>query len=120
MAGVPAVVALIDGADWIGVPAVVLGELRTGIVLATRAQRNEEELQRFLDHPAVSVIDVDDQVSRVYAELVTDLRRAGTPVPTNDVWVAAAAWHAGCAVLTYDAHFKRMTRVAAIIPPHRP
>jgi tRNA(fMet)-specific endonuclease VapC len=118
--GEPAVVELIDGADWIGVPAVVLGELWTGFLLGDRLDRNQAELREFLADPGVEELVVDRRVSRIYAEIVVALRRAGTPLPTHDVWVAAAAATAGATVLTYDPHFDRIPRVGALVLPTPP
>jgi predicted nucleic acid-binding protein len=109
------VVALLDGAQWVGVPAVVLGELRTGFILGGRRERHEAQLRDFLAHPAVDVVAVDDEVSRHYAEIVCDLRAAGSPLPTNDVWIAATASRAGALLLTYDAHFAGVARVGSLV-----
>ena len=113
--GDPQVVELIDTADWLGVPAIVLGELRTGFLLGDRGERNEAELREFLFNPIVEELVVDDDVSRVYAEIVSALRRAGTPLPTNDIWIAASAARAGAPVLTYDPHFRQIARVGSIV-----
>jgi tRNA(fMet)-specific endonuclease VapC len=107
------VVEIIDAAEWIGVSAVVLGELRTGFALGKRAQTNERELASFLRSPVVHVVDVDDEVSRIYAEIVVALRQAGTPVPTNDIWIAAVAAREGATVLTYDEHFRVIGRIGS-------
>jgi tRNA(fMet)-specific endonuclease VapC len=109
------VVRLIDGAAWIGVPAIVLGELRTGFALGRRQVDNERELGTFLRNSVVSVLDVDDAASKIYAEIVVALKRAGTPVPTNDIWIAAVAAREGATVLTYDAHFRAIGRVGAVV-----
>ena len=113
--GEPAVVELIDQAEWIGVPAVVLGELRVGFLLGGHHRRNENELEEFLAHPVVSELPVDGEVSRHYARMIVDLRRAGTPVPTNDIWIAASAACVGAAVLTYDIHFRAIEAVGSHI-----
>ena len=110
------VVELLDRAEWVGVPAVVLGELRTGFLLGGRRDRNELELSEFLANPVVEILPVDDEISRYYADIVVDLRTAGTPVPTNDIWIAATAARAGVPVLTFDTHFRRMARVGSVIP----
>ncbi len=102
---------LIRRARSIVVPAVVLGELRTGFRLGSRPTQNEAELLRFLDESIVTVADIGDHTSAIYAELVCDLRRQGTPLPTNDIWIAATAAETGTTVLTYDAHFKHVSRV---------
>lgn len=109
------VVALVDAAEWIGFPAIALGELRTGFLLGTRPTENEAELRTFLEHPMVDELPVDGAVSRHFAEIVVDLRRAGTPLPTNDVWIAATAARHGALVLTYDRHFERISRVGSIL-----
>lgn len=106
-------VSIVGRAREVGIPAVVLGEVRTGFRLGSRADRNEEELRAFLVHPAVRVLDVDDDAASIYADLVADLRRKGTPLPTNDVWIAAVAVREGAIVLTHDAHFQQMRRVGA-------
>jgi tRNA(fMet)-specific endonuclease VapC len=84
---------------------------------------NERELKEFLDHPVVDVALVDEPVASVYAHLVVELRKAGTPVPTNDVWIAAIARHRAATVVTYDEHFAAMPAVDTRIlrlPPASP
>lgn len=109
------VVEILDRAEWVGVPAITLGELRTGFLLGDRRARNEDELQAFLANPVVDIVGVDEEVSRHYAEIVGDLRRAGTPLPTNDIWIAAAAARAGALVLTFDSHFDRISRAGSLV-----
>lgn len=113
--GETSVVEALSHALWIGVPAVALGELHAGFLLGTRPDRNESELRKFLAHPAVEILAVDDEAAQIYAEIVVALRRAGTPIPTNDIWIAALAARAGAPVLTYDAHFAEIARVSARI-----
>jgi tRNA(fMet)-specific endonuclease VapC len=109
--GEGAAVSLISAASWIGVSAVVLGELRAGFGLGKRRAHNEGELSEFLASSVVYLLDVDDEASRIYAEIVAALRAAGTPVPTNDIWIAAVAAREGVRVVTYDAHFRLIERV---------
>ena len=111
------VVEVLDRAEWVGVPAVALGELRTGFLLGSHRVRNESELGEFLANPVVEILVVDEEVSRHYAEIVADLRRVGTPLPTNDIWIAATAARAGALVLTYDHHFQHIARVGSIVLP---
>jgi len=109
------VVELISQARWIGVPAVVLGELRYGFLRGHRSDENERELNEFLDHPVVKTLSVDEEASQRYAEIFSVLRRAGTPIPTNDVWIAALAVREGVPILTYDAHFERVHRTGVVL-----
>ena len=109
------VAALLDRADLVGVPTIALGELRTGFLLGGKRERNEAELDAFLDSSVVEVLSVDAETSRHYAEIVAELRKAGTPVPTNDIWVAAVAARNGTTVLTCDDHFERIGPVGSIV-----
>jgi len=115
MRGDERVIGLLDRAEWIGIPATTLGELRTGFLMGTRADRNDAELREFLSNSTVRELPIDGEVSRHYAEIVVDLRRAGTPLPTNDIWIAAAAARSGALVLTYDAHFEHIRRVGSLV-----
>jgi tRNA(fMet)-specific endonuclease VapC len=108
-------VEIIDRADWVGLPAIVLGELWLGFLLGSRLRQNQTELAAFIAHPVVETLAVDAEVARIYAEIVVDLRKAGTPLPTNDIWVAATAVRAGASVVTYDSHFSKIKRVASIV-----
>jgi predicted nucleic acid-binding protein len=110
-----AAVSIIASAEWIGIPAIVLGELRAGFRRGARAEANERELSTFLAHRIVHVLDVDDDAATVYADCVAALLTAGTPLPTNDIWIAAVAAREGATVVTYDAHFRAITRVASRI-----
>ncbi len=115
----PQVVPLIDGAEWIGISSIALGELWLGFLLGDRLARNEAELNEFLSSPVVEELLIDQQIGRIYAEIVASLQRAGTPVPSNDIWIAAAAVQAGTPLLTYDTHFESIQQVRSIIftPP---
>ncbi len=108
---------LVDGAEWIGLPAIVVGELWTGFVLGRRREENARELEEFMANAVVVELSVDSQVARIYGEIVADLRSAGTPVPTNDIWIAAVAARAGATVLTYDDHFEAISRVGSLVLP---
>jgi tRNA(fMet)-specific endonuclease VapC len=115
--GDPQVIEIIEHADWLGLPAPTLGELQTGFLLGKRREENRDLLRQFLENPVVERIDIDDRVAEVYAEIVVSLRRAGTRVPTNDIWIAAAASATSSSVLTYDVHFDRMPRSRALVLP---
>jgi predicted nucleic acid-binding protein len=117
--GEAAAVDAIDRADWIGVPAVVIGELWTGFLLGRRTLENGAELEEFLANPTVEMLPVDADVARVYGEIVADLRKAAHPLPSNDIWIAATAARAGATVLTYDDHFHAIARVGSLVlaPP---
>ena len=109
------VVEHLDRAQWIGVPSVVIGELWTGFLRGARADRNINDLEEFLDHAIVETLTVDEEVAHIYGEIFAALRDAGRPLPTNDVWIAATATRVGATVLTFDEHFRYITRVGSLI-----
>jgi tRNA(fMet)-specific endonuclease VapC len=109
------VTRLLDSAEWVGVPAITLGELRTGFAMGGRRQRNEDELLDFLANPSVHELAVDSVVSTHYADIVLTLRKAGNPIPGNDVWIAAVAARHGAAVLTFDTHFGQISRIGCVV-----
>ena len=90
------------------VPVTVLGELDAGFELGRRALDNRRVLAEFLDEPFVSVLDVTASTVRHYARIFAALRRAGTPIPINDVWIAAATMECNGHLLTFDRDYSRI------------
>lgn len=103
---------LIRRARIVHVPSIVLGELRAGFRLGSRRRENESRLDAFLQESVVRVLDVDGDAASFYADLVVALRKGGTPLPTNDIWIGALAWREGSRVVTSDRHFEKMRGVA--------
>ena len=89
--GIESIVYELQSADEVFVNSIVLGELRAGFAYRAVTERNESELRAFLDLPRVKTIDIDDETSVFYAAIYASLRRAGTPVPSNGLWIAATA-----------------------------
>ena len=89
-------------------PVTVLGELEAGFELGRRRQENRRALVEFLDEPFVSILDVTTETVRHYARLFAALRRAGTPIPINDVWIAAATIECRGHLLTFDSDYRRV------------
>jgi len=107
-AGHTAVLDCMADASVVVVPAVVLGELAAGFTLGRRAEENRRVLAEFLAEPFVSVLDVTAATSRYYARIFATLRRGGTPIPLNDVWIAAGTMECGGHLLTFDTDFQRI------------
>lgn len=89
-------------------PATVLGELEAAFLLGQRTKENQVVLGEFLDEPFVSVLPTSRAVARRYGQVFAQLRRAGTPIPVNDIWIAAAILDCGGHLLTFDLHFQRI------------
>ena len=111
----PSAVPIIRSAAWVGVPTVVLGELEAGFALGRQRVRNHDELDRFLAHPVVHTVDVDRDVADVYAAILVGLRGKRTPIPTNDIWIAACAASAGATLLTADRHYGAIDRIGVVM-----
>jgi tRNA(fMet)-specific endonuclease VapC len=103
--------AALQQAEEIYLNPVVLGELLAGFRQGSRRSKNEEELRAFLSSPRVHVVDVTEETAARYAVILNALRDTGTPIPTNDVWIAASAMEHGLRVLTMDAHYQNVGQV---------
>ena len=103
--GVPEVVERFRVADRIFLPFVTLAELRAGFLCGTRSRRNESVLVRLLNRPRVTVLYPDEDTTRHYAQLFLQLRRQGTPIPTNDIWIAALTEQHNLLLYSRDSHF---------------
>ncbi|MBS2025080.1 MAG: type II toxin-antitoxin system VapC family toxin [Deltaproteobacteria bacterium] len=98
-------------AERIAMPVPVVAELRAGFALGTKGAKNESVLTRFLDSERVELLVCDEETTRVYAQLFAQLRRQGTPIPINDVWIAALVLQHRCALLTFDTDFERVPQL---------
>lgn len=95
-------------------PAVVLGELFAGFRIGRRDKDDRRELDAFMESPRVRVMPLDFDTAERYAEIVAYLRERGTPIPTNDIWIAATAMQWGLRILTTDARFSRPPQVSVL------
>lgn len=93
-------------------PFVVLGELRGGFRKGSRTVENEQELGRFLRKDRVSVLFADVGTTHIYATVYAEMRRAGTPIPTNDLWIAALVMQHDLVLFSRDRHFDRIPHLA--------
>ena len=83
----------------------VVGEFRAGISDTRLGRANLLALEEFMDNPAVEELPLTSETGACYARIYRALRAAGTPIPTNDIWLAAAALQHACPLLTKDSHF---------------
>ncbi len=109
--GKPRAVDLLRRADEIHIPFIVLGELRAGFAAGSIGKKNEARLTEFLDSPRVRILLADEQTTHVYAVLFAQLRRQGTPIPTNDLWIAALITQHDLPLLTSDRHFSQLPQI---------
>jgi len=108
------VVETVELADEVWLPFIALGELRAGFAVGSQGPRNEAVLRRFLLKSGVSVLYADEQTTHHYAAIYRQLRKQGTPIPTNDVWIAALVLQHSLVLFARDTHFEvlpQLTRV---------
>lgn len=116
MRGEPGSVKALRSAQEIHLPLIVLAELLAGFSIGTRLPRNRQQLAQFIASPRVHVMNPDEKTASQYAEVFSDLRRRGTPIPTNDLWIAAMARQHRLPLLSFDAHFRSVPGLELIIP----
>ena len=95
-----------SGYDVILLPPVVLGEFRAGLFDTKVGRENRKAIDAFLQNPAVKACPMTDNTSLCYAKVFQALRKARKPIPTNDIWIAAATQENGAALATDDGHFR--------------
>lgn len=105
MKGEAGVVNSLRRMDQIGFSVISIGELLSGFKAGSHATKNREELNIFLDSPRVVVHAIDEGTADFYASILTTLKAAGTPIPTNDIWIAAVAFQYGYKIFSNDKHF---------------
>jgi tRNA(fMet)-specific endonuclease VapC len=105
MRGDAGIVGVLRKIDRIGFSAISVGELYSGFKGGRREINNREELALFLDSPRVAVHAIDVETADFYATILDKLRAAGTPIPTNDIWIAAVTFQHGYQLLSKDQHF---------------
>jgi predicted nucleic acid-binding protein len=108
VAGRAAACAAVQTADRILMCPVVLGELLSGFSRGTRKKQNRAVLDEFLSSHRVELVEVTGETAAFYAAVLDGLREQGTPIPTNDVWIAACAMEHGAHLVSSDSHFRHV------------
>ena len=108
------VTRMVEEAEEVFVPFVALGEIQAGFEGGNPRSRpqNEARLLAFLEMPGVVCLYADRETTAIYARLFVQLRRAGTPIPTNDLWIASLAIQHQLTLATRDIHFAKIAQVS--------
>ena len=108
MRGNNEVISFLQQVTEIGISSVSIGELLSGFKAGNKEQINRQELNIFLDSPRVTLYYVDEITAEFYSATLNQLKKQGTPIPTNDIWIAATALQQGLPVYTFDQHFEHI------------
>ncbi len=106
MKGDAGVAGVLREIDRIGISTISIGELFSGFKGGNTEKKNREELEIFLDSPRVVVHPIEVETADFYAAILNKLKSAGTPIPTNDIWIAASAFQHGYKLYSRDKHFR--------------
>lgn len=106
------ILAAIATASELFVPVIALGELYFGAARSSRPEANQAVLDQFVIGRTVLLCDL--AVAREYGRLKSELKTQGTPLPENDMWIAAIALHYGLTVASRDRHFREIGGLAVV------
>jgi len=112
--GEASVVEAVEQAREVWLPFIVLAELRAGFAAGSQETHNEAVLRRFLLKPGVGILYADDQTTQAYANVYRQLRRQGTPIPTNDMWIAALVLQHSLVLFARDVHFDALAQIVRV------
>jgi tRNA(fMet)-specific endonuclease VapC len=101
-------------ADRIGLPIIVIGELRFGFLHGSRLAANEATLERFQSTRRVEVLHVTEATTRLFGEIATLLRHNGEVIQQNDIWIAALCKQYGFALASHDQGFEHVLGLRVI------
>lgn len=86
-----------------------MGELFAGFKGGNREGENKNLLKRFLQKPTIRILNATAETAEIFGMIKNNLKKAGTPLPINDIWIASHAVETRSAVVTYYAHFKKIS-----------
>lgn len=105
------VVETLSRADTIVMPFCTIAELRAGFAMGNQGRANERFLRSFLARPDVVSLFPDDGTTLHYATIFRQLRLQGTPIPTNDLWIAALVLQHDLTLYSRDRHFDHLPQL---------
>jgi tRNA(fMet)-specific endonuclease VapC len=103
---------VLRNAAQLAIPVIVLGEYRYGVSLSRNRAHYEQWLAEYL--PAFRILDVDERTTVSYSAVRSELKKAGTPIPSNDAWIAALCRQHSLPLLSRDLHFDAVPRLTRL------
>jgi tRNA(fMet)-specific endonuclease VapC len=103
--GADAVLEAAAEADCVYASAIVIGELEAGFRGGDRYAQNVRMLNRFVTRPTVEILPVGRETADCFGRIKQALKKKGSPIPVNDIWVSAQCLETGSVLVTYDRHY---------------
>src|SRR3989344_6331845 len=98
----------IEASSAIYFSVIVIGELLAAFKNGAHEIKNKNILEKFIQRPQVIIVHVTQETADIYAQVVHILKKQGTPIPINDVWIAAHVIETGAKLITHDGHFSKI------------
>ena len=111
----PELVDIIINAESILISPIVLGELIFGFRNGTRFEENMDDLNKFINHEVIDLVQIGRITSDRYSRIAAQLKRHGSPIPTNDIWIAAQTMEHGAELISSDLHFEKISGLVCTI-----
>ncbi len=102
----------LDNIDVYYIPWVVYSEMLSGIKSGNNSDKYLPKLEAFTREYDVETSSVSGwQTAAAYSTIYTYLKKQGTPVSPNDLWIAAECATLGLPLFTLDTDFKRVPQI---------
>lgn len=101
-------------AERVYLSSIVVGELLYGFRNGTRYAENRSQLEGFLTNRFVELLPVSLTTAERFGLIAAALKRKGTPIPSNDIWIAAHALETGADLVSFDGHFSHVDGLAFV------
>lgn len=112
--GDASVADFLNKADIVYVPVIVVGELKRGFYYGTRVKENIDNLEKFLTKPRTNLLEITEETAEHYGVLAAYLKTQGTPIPINDIWIAALCLQYDLPLLTSDSDFQKLPQITLL------
>lgn len=108
LSGVNKLLKIFEKSNIVNISVISIGELIYGFKAGTRELLNKQTLDEKLTDPKIKIVKVTKTTAEIYGELKFTLKKLGTPIPDNDIWIAAQAIETDSTLITYDDHFLKI------------
>lgn len=107
-------ISALNGYTIFFIPAIVYGEIKYGIKNSTQKEPVSERFIEFINR--CIPLEVDFLAADDYATIRHQLKKAGRPIPENDIWIAATCMANGLPLMTRDKHFSYVEDLEVVTP----